>query len=113
MIIIIHRLLKIKKNTVVGCKTTLNKNNSLLFLENIILFVLPNTTEVKKYKFNNQSQVLSFNILNILDFLELKNEFLTFNNLDLPPLNVSIHLKSKNNLESTVLLSSLNFPINV
>lgn len=102
--------LKIKKGMVIGCKVTLNKKQSYIFLDNLILLVLPHTKNFKGFKFNTKtSKTLSFKIDNILNFFELQNEFLAFSNL--PPLNVSVNLSSRNKDESNLLLNSMNFPI--
>jgi len=102
--------LKIKKGMIVGCKVTLNKKQSYVFLDNLILFVLPHIKNFKGFKINNKMpKTLSFQINNFLNFFELQNEFLTFSNL--PPLNISINTNSKDINELTLLLNSINFPI--
>ena len=35
-------LLKIKKNSIIGCKVTLRKKNIFIFLEKLIIFIIPN-----------------------------------------------------------------------
>lgn len=102
--------LKIKKGTITGCKLILNKKNSYLFLENLILFILPNIKEFDGFSINNKiPNVLTFSINNLLDFLELQNEFLIYSKI--PSILINIHLKSNNIQESKFLLNSLNFPI--
>jgi len=95
--------LKIKKNSIIGCKVTLRKKNINFFLEKIFIFILPNMHEIK-YNINNNN-ILNFQIKDILNFFELKTEFLKFK--DIPPLDISIHLNSKTNIESYLLLNSL------
>ena len=41
--------LKVKKNSIIGCKITLRKEYIYIFLEKIIFYILPN---LKKIKFN-------------------------------------------------------------
>jgi len=95
--------LKIKKNSIIGCKITLRKKNINIFLEKLLIFILPN---LNKIKFNLKNQnILNFQIQNILYFFELKTEFLKFKNI--PPIDLSIHTNSKNNTELFLLLNSL------
>lgn len=94
--------LKIKKNSIIGCKVTLRKNNINIFLEKILIFILPN---IKKIKINQiNKNILNFQIKDILNFFELKTEFIKFKNI--PPIDVSIHTNSKNHQEFYNLLNS-------
>nr|YP_009178770.1 ribosomal protein L5 [Peronospora tabacina]ALJ78439.1 ribosomal protein L5 [Peronospora tabacina]ALJ78486.1 ribosomal protein L5 [Peronospora tabacina] len=94
--------LKIKKNSIIGCKITLRKKNIFVFLEKFFIFILPN---LKKINLNFQNKnILNFQIQNILYFFELKNEFLKFKNIT--PIDVSIHTNGKNNNELFLLLNS-------
>nr|YP_010395037.1 ribosomal protein L5 [Phytopythium vexans]YP_010395055.1 ribosomal protein L5 [Phytopythium vexans]DAZ89474.1 TPA_asm: ribosomal protein L5 [Phytopythium vexans]DAZ89492.1 TPA_asm: ribosomal protein L5 [Phytopythium vexans] len=97
--------LKIKKNSIIGCKITLRKKNINIFLEKLLIFILPNTNEIKLNIKNNN--ILNFQINNILNFFELETEFLKFR--DIPPIDVSIHTNSKKNNELLILLNSLFF----
>nr|YP_010508045.1 ribosomal protein L5 [Phytophthora clandestina]UXG56371.1 ribosomal protein L5 [Phytophthora clandestina] len=94
--------LKIKKNSIIGCKITLRKNNIFFFLEKILFFILPNLTKIN-FNFLNKN-IFNFQIQNVLYFFELKTEFLKFK--DIPPIDVSIHTNSKNNNELFLLLNS-------
>lgn len=96
--------LKIKKNSVIGCKLTLQKENLFLFLEKLIIFIIPFLKKNIKFNLNNKN-ILNFRIKNILDFLELKREFFKFK--DIPPIDISIHTNSKNNQELLIFLNSL------
>jgi len=94
---------KIKKNSIVGCKITLRKKNVNIFLEKLLIFILPN---IKEIKFNENSEnILNFQIENILNFFELKNEFLKFKNTY--PIDVSINTNTKKNKNLFLLLNSL------
>nr|YP_010394617.1 ribosomal protein L5 [Plasmopara halstedii]DAZ89054.1 TPA_asm: ribosomal protein L5 [Plasmopara halstedii] len=94
--------LKIKKNSIIGCKLTLRKKNIFIFLENFLIFILPNLI---KNNFNAKNKnIFNFQIKNILDFFELKTEFLKFKNI--PPIDVSIHTNAKNKNELFLLLNS-------
>ncbi len=97
--------LKIKKNSIIGCKVTLRKKNINIFLEKLLIFILPNINEIN-FNIKNKN-ILNFQIKNILNFFELKTEFLKFR--DIPPIDISIHTNSKKNNELFVLLNSLFF----
>ena len=95
--------LKIKKNSIIGCKITLRKKNIFYFLEKILFFILPNSNIIN-FNLKNKN-ILNFQIFNILYFFELKTEFLKFKNI--PPIDVSIHTNVKTNTELYLLLNSL------
>src|SRR4051812_21462929 len=96
--------LKIKKNSIIGCKVTLRKKNIYIFLEKLLIFILPNLN--KKIKFNTENEnILNFQIKNILNFFELRREFLKFR--EIPSIDVSIHTNAKNNQEFFSLLNSI------
>jgi large subunit ribosomal protein L5 len=99
-----NNFLKIKKNSIIGCKVTLRKKNIYIFLEKLIIFIIPNFNNNIKYNFENKN-ILNFKIQNILNFFELKKEFLKFK--EIPSIDVSIHTNSKNNKELFNLLNSL------
>lgn len=96
--------LKIKKNSIIGCKVTLRKKNIYLFLEKLIIFVITNMNKNIKFNFENKN-ILNFQIKNILSFFELRREFLKFK--DIPSIDVSIHTNASNNKELFTLLNSL------
>lgn len=96
--------LKIKKNSIVGCKITLRKKNIYFFLEKLIIFIITNMNENIKFNLKNKN-ILNFQIKNILNFFELKREFLKFK--DIPYIDISIFTNSKNNKELYSLLNYL------
>src|SRR5688500_11794408 len=97
-----NNYLKIKKHSIIGCKVTLRKKNIYIFLEKLLIFILPN---INKINFNLKNKnILNFQIKNVLNFFELKTEFLKFR--DIHPIDVSIHTNSKNNNELFTLLNS-------
>ena len=100
--------LKVKKNSIIGCKITLRKEYIYLFLEKIIFYILPN---LKKIKFNmiKINNIFNFKIKNLLNFFEFKNEFFQFKDLSFFSLNVSIQTNSKNNSHLFLLLNSFFF----
>jgi large subunit ribosomal protein L5 len=83
-------LLKIKKGSIIGCKVTLRKNNLYFFLEKLLIFILPNINDI--YFNTKNKNILNFQIKNVLNFFELKTEFLKFK--EIPPIDVSIHTNS-------------------
>lgn len=96
--------LKIKKNSIIGCKVTLRKKNINIFLEKLIIFIIPNLN--KKITINPDNiNILNFQIKNILNFFELRKEFLKFR--DTPVIDVSIHSNTTNNKDLFILLNSL------
>lgn len=95
--------LKIKKNSIIGCKITLRKKNMFIFLEKLIIFIFPNFNKIK-INLKNKN-IINFNIKNTLNFFELKTEFLKFKTI--PPIDVSIHTNSTNKDELFLLLNSL------
>nr|YP_010394340.1 ribosomal protein L5 [Phytophthora kernoviae]UXG56216.1 ribosomal protein L5 [Phytophthora kernoviae]DAZ88348.1 TPA_asm: ribosomal protein L5 [Phytophthora kernoviae]DAZ88781.1 TPA_asm: ribosomal protein L5 [Phytophthora kernoviae] len=95
--------LKIKKNSIIGCKITLRKKNIFYFLEKILFFILPHSNTIN-FNLKNKN-ILNFKIFNILYFFELKTEFLKFKNI--PPIDVAIHTNVKTNTELFLLLNSL------
>jgi len=102
--------LKVKKGMVMGCKVTLNKQNSYNFLENLIVFVFPQLKEFSGLTINNKTpSILSFKITDILNFFELNNEFFNFSKM--PPVHITIKTNSKKISETKTLLNSFNFPL--
>jgi len=93
--------LKIKKNSIIGCKITLRKNNINIFLEKLLIFILPNMKQININSTNNN--ILNFQINNILDYFELTTEFLKFNKI--PPIDINIHTNTKNYNEFYNLLN--------
>ena len=98
--------LKIKKNSIIGCKVTLQKKNLDIFLEKFLIFISQRIQHISLT--SNNINILNFQIKNILNFYELETEFLKFR--DLPPIDISIHTniskKIKNNLQ---LFSLMNY----
>ncbi len=93
-------ILKIKKGSVVGCKVTLRKKYIYLFLEKFFFFILPN---LKKSLFKFNSNKINFKIQNLLDFKELKQEFMKFK--DIPSIDISIHFNETTEKKIRTLLN--------
>ena len=97
--------LKIKKGSIIGCKITLRNKQKFIFLEKLLIFILPN---IKQIPFNlKEKEILNFQIQNILNFFELETEFLKFKNI--PPIDISIHTNSKKNQELFLFFNSFYF----
>ena len=102
-------LLKIKKNSIVGCKIELKKNDKYYFLEKLLIFIFP-TMDQNFIKLNNKiNNILNFKINNILNFFELESEFLKFK--DIPNIDISIQTNSTNNNNLQLLFNQYYFPI--
>nr|YP_008475366.1 ribosomal protein L5 [Achlya hypogyna]AGS55479.1 ribosomal protein L5 [Achlya hypogyna] len=103
-------IFKIKKGDIMGCKVTLRKKNIYIFLEKLIIFILPNIKDFKGIYVNQKSSnILNFKIKNILNFFELEKEFLKFQNL--PNIDISIHTNTKSYNYLYTLLNQYNIPI--
>lgn len=100
--------LKVKKNSIIGCKITLRKEFINFFLEKIIFYILPTLKQItfNPTKINN---IFNFKIKNLLNFFEFKTEFFKFKDLSIFSLNVSIHTNSKNNSHLFLLLNYFFF----
>jgi large subunit ribosomal protein L5 len=104
-------IFKIKKGDIMGCKITLRKKNIYIFLEKLIIFILPNIKDFKGFLINKKNiNVLNFRISNFLNFFELEKEFLKFQNLPSIDVNIHTNIISKNYL--IVLLNQFNISIN-
>jgi large subunit ribosomal protein L5 len=95
--------LKIKKNSIIGCKITLRKKNIDFFLEKLLIFIIPNLNQNIKFNIKNKN-IINFQIKNVLNFLELRKEFIKFK--EMPSIDVSVHTNSKNNQELFNLLNA-------
>ena len=103
-------IFKIKKGDIMGCKITLRKQNTYIFLEKLIIFILPNIKDFKGIYINKKSSnILNFKIKNILNFFELEKEILKFQNL--PFIDISIHTTCKSFNYLYLLLNQFNIPI--
>lgn len=91
--------LKIKKNSIIGCKVIINKNNIFTFLEKIIIFIIPNLNKNININLKNKN-ILNLKIKNISNFIEFNKKNFKINNF-FTPINISIHtnLKKYENLK--------------
>ena len=101
-------IFKIKKGDIMGCKVTLRNKNIFVFLEKLIIFILPNIKDFNGIIINEKNlSILNFKINNILNFLELEKEFLKFQNLPHIDINIKTTSLSFNNM--FILLNLFNF----
>lgn len=100
-------IFKIKKGDIMGCKVTLRKKNAFIFLEKLIIFILPNIKNFEGIFINKKSlNILNFKIKNILNFFELEKEFLKFQNI--PPIDINIKTISSSFNHMYILLNLFN-----
>lgn len=81
--------LKIKKNTIINCKTIIYKKNLFNFLEKFILFIIKKKNDIKINK-----NIVNLKINNIFDFIEFKTEIFKY---DIPLINILIKTNSYKN----------------
>jgi len=105
-------VLKIQKDTVIGCKVTLRKNMMYQFLDKLISITLPRMNELpmlQKQQKINLSKNYTVNLNDLLIFHELEIEYDRFYKLN--TLDISFKTSSKNELGTRLLLRSLLFPL--
>ena len=103
-------IFKIKKGDIMGCKVTLRKKNIFIFLEKLIIFILPNIKDFEGIFINEKNlNVLNFKINNILSFFELEKEFLKFQ--DLPSIDINIKTNSLSFNNIFILLNLFNLSL--
>jgi large subunit ribosomal protein L5 len=99
----------IRKGALIGAKVSLQSKKVIPFLENLVLFVLPQLS-VEHY-FNKGSVSkggnFTFTIQDPLSFPELEKEYQKFNKL--PEIHITVSTKGSTKKESRVLLSYFNF----
>ena len=93
--------LKIKKNSIVGCKIMLKKKEVFFFLEKLFFFIFPSSK--KTINSFQKNKIINFQIKNSLHFFELKQEFLKFKKI--PPIDVCIHVYASKNIYINLLLN--------
>lgn len=107
--------LKIKKNTIIGCHIHLTKKQSFLFLEYLILFILPFQKNFVGIKVpNTVNSQITFHLKNWYQFLPKKHKGnFEFYQRKLNSLQILLKFQSKNCKlsENLCFLTSFNFPI--
>lgn len=98
-------LLKIRKGNPTGCKVTLAKVKSFIFLQKIVTEIIPNIKNFNGFLNKNKTNSFSFNLLDIFNFSDLEQRYYLFNILH--KLNITIITNSNSNLELMFLLNSL------
>jgi ribosomal protein L5 len=84
--------IKIKKNDIIKIKIKLNKKNIYLFLEKLIILIIPEIKKIKKEK-----NIIKIKLNNIFTFLEFKNEYYKFKNII--SMDILIYFNNNNKLK--------------
>jgi large subunit ribosomal protein L5 len=103
-------IFKIRKGNPTGCKVMLSKFQMFNFFSKMVIEVFPKLKNFNGFILSKKikKNTFSFEIYDNFSFLELENNYSLFKNL--PKLNLTIILKSKNKLELIYLLKSFQFP---
>ena len=101
----LHLFLKVKNGVPVGCKVDLRGKRKFLFLEKILIYILP---RLKDIKWSQAHRNFSFSIDNIFLFKEIEKDYEFFQSL--PKLNVDLVFKARFKEEIFCLLSAFKFP---
>lgn len=94
-------IIKKKRKELTGCQIILRKKNIFVFLEKLIIFILPKIDPV--YLNPTFTNILNLKITNVSDFFEFKDELTKFKRI--PPINLSLKTNSTNYNELFILLN--------
>jgi large subunit ribosomal protein L5 len=97
--------LKVKGGVAIGCKIDLRGKEKDLFLEKLIVYILP---RLKNFRYVVAETNVYFKVDNLFLFKELEKEYDYFQ--DLSKLNVNLNFKAKSSQEVKAFLSALRFP---
>lgn len=94
-------IFKIKKNSIIGCKLTLQKKQNIKLLEKLVFLNLSQNVQLTL----KHSNIINFQINNkiLLNMFELKTEFFNFQNL--PVIDISLQTNTLNLNEFKLLLN--------
>jgi len=100
----------IRKNQYIACKVTLTNSNMYSFLNQLIHIVFPRIREFKALSLENIdiNGNYTLSISNLIVFPEIENQLNLFNKLY--GMDITIVTSVKRNLETKLLLSSLQVP---
>ena len=96
--------LKVKNGVAIGCKIEIRGKVMFLFIEKLVLFILP---RLKAFHFTVSGNNVFFKIDNLFLFKEIEKEYDYFQ--ELSKLSVNINFKAKNSKEVHSILSALKF----
>ena len=102
---------KIRQGQTIGCKVTLRKDSQNIFIEKLLLVILPrfnNFTGIIPNSFDKQGNY-TLGLNDLLLFPELETGFELFENLRGVDLSFVMRKKSKD--ENLLLLTALQFPV--
>lgn len=105
-------MLKIRRGNIVGCVVVLTKKKMYFFLSKLLIYIFPNIRDfegIQVFQKELLKRSFSFTIKDFSCFKELETQFYLFSNL--PPLNITISLKSKTEKELLYILYSLKLPL--
>ena len=98
-------IVKIKKGSFTGCKTTLRGDKLFLFLEYLFTLYLPLNKDFKGFKIKDtRNATLTIKLKNIFNFIELRNELIRFKNIK--GMDVTIFTKTQNLTQKKAILNS-------
>jgi large subunit ribosomal protein L5 len=99
-------VLKLRKGIPIGCKVTLKKKKMLIFLNKLILEILPESKSIIVPSINNyiSNPVFSFFLNNIINIYDLKEHYNLFKNL--PSLHITVLIDSKSYIEFLFIIFS-------
>uniref|UniRef100_UPI003001D5E4 ribosomal protein L5 n=1 Tax=Cocconeiopsis kantsiensis TaxID=3082010 RepID=UPI003001D5E4 len=104
-------LLKIKKGNPTGCKVTLRKKQAFLFIDYFLNEILINVKGFSNFELSKlkKSKALTYNIKNLFEFKELKQQYYFFNSLS--NFKITFLSTSKTAKEFIFIINTLNFPL--
>ena len=104
---------KIRQGNCIGCKVTLRKKSLSVFLDKLLLYILPrlyNFTGIRRcYKSFDKEANLSLGLNDLLLFPELEIRFSDLQSLR--GIDLSFVMCKKNKDENLLLLTALQFPV--
>ena len=105
--------LKIKKNSIIGCKVDLNLNRGLELLQHIIVFIVPQIKNFSGFSWHKTDHnQITVHIREWYKFIP--NNFINKINLfnkNLSSIQITIKFKNKYREEAISIINSLNFPV--
>jgi len=102
--------LKVRSGMISGVKTTLRKENMFLFLEQLVLTVLPRIKYFEGFPLKTVTSDGHFSIrINPLDCLLLETEYEKFNNIG--PIDIVITTQNSSYEESLLLFTGFQLPL--
>lgn len=105
----VNLVLKLKKGFPIGCMVTLRGEEKFLFLERLIFLIFPKLKDSLQHTIKIGERSVFLKLENLFVFKEVEKEYENFQ--ELPNLDISIEISSKNKKEISSLLSALKIPV--